>query len=89
VAKVHPTQPASTAKKVPVYYKVKSGDNLYAVADLFDCSVTDMKRWNKFSRNYLIAGQTMVFYVPGAQKAKYQKINTMTPKQKKVLMYSD
>ncbi|MCX6188905.1 MAG: LysM peptidoglycan-binding domain-containing protein [Bacteroidetes bacterium] len=77
------------AKKVPVYYKVKSGDNLYGIADLFDCKSTDLKRWNKFSRNYLIAGQTLVFYVPSNKKAKYQKMNAMTAKQKRVLIYQD
>jgi membrane-bound lytic murein transglycosylase D len=77
------------AKKVPVYYKVKSGDNLYAIADLFDCTAAELKRWNKFTRNYLIAGQTIVFYVPASQKAKYTRMNTLTAKQKKVIIYQD
>lgn len=93
IAKPKPAAPNTTAsagtKKVPVYYKVKNGDNLYGIADLFDCKATDLKRWNKFNRNYLIAGQTLVFYVPANQKAKYQKMNNLTAKQKKVLIYQD
>ncbi len=80
---------AGAAKKAAVYYTVKSGDNLYGIADLFDCTANDLKRWNKITRNYLIAGQNMVFYVPLVQKAKYLKMNTLNAKQKKVLIYQD
>ncbi len=84
-------RPAAAAgiKRTPVYYKVKSGDNLYGIADLFDCTPGDLKRWNKMKRNYLVAGQTLVFYVPAAKKAKYQKMNALNAKQKKVLIYGD
>ncbi len=71
------------------YFKVKSGDNLYGIADLFDCTAADLKRWNKIKRNYLVAGQTLVFYVPVNKKAKYQKMNGLSLKQKKVLIYGD
>jgi membrane-bound lytic murein transglycosylase D len=81
--------PYARAKKTPVYYKVKSGDNLYGIADLFDCTPGDLKRWNKMKRNYLVAGQTLIFYVPLNKKSKYQKMNTLTAKQKKVLIYAD
>jgi len=89
IAKIHPPVANNSNKKVPVYYKVKSGDNLYGIADLFDCSAADLKRWNHISRNYLIAGQTLVFYVPSYSKAKYQKMNSLTAKQKKILIYQD
>ncbi len=84
-----PAVKPAAVKKVAVYYKVKSGDNMYGVADLFDCTIYQLKAWNKLKKNYLIAGQTLAFYVPASNKARYQKINTMTLQQKKVLMYSD
>ena len=84
-----PAPKPAAVKKAAVYYKVKNGDNMYGVADLFDCTIYQLKAWNKLKRNYLIAGQTLVFYVPASNKARYQKINTMTQQQKKVLMYSD
>jgi membrane-bound lytic murein transglycosylase D len=89
IAKRHPPAAAPTNKKVPVYYKVKPGENMYALADLFDCSVSDLKRWNRITRNYLMSGQVLTFYVPATKKAKYQKMNTLTAKQKKVIIYQD
>ncbi len=79
----------SSIKKVPVYYKVKNGDNLYGIADLFDCTSTNLKQWNKLRRNYLVVGQTLVFYVLPNKKAKYQKMNGLSAKQKRVLIYQD
>jgi membrane-bound lytic murein transglycosylase D len=40
-------------------YKVKSGDNLGAIADKYDVSVADIKKWNKLKNNNVAAGKSL------------------------------
>jgi membrane-bound lytic murein transglycosylase D len=44
------------------YYKVKKGDSIGAVADLYNVNISDIKRWNKISGNKIIAGNTLKIY---------------------------
>jgi membrane-bound lytic murein transglycosylase D len=74
--------PASAAK-VWVYYTVKSGDALYTLADVFDCTVANAKSWNALRSNSISSGRKLKFYVPAAKAAYYRKINTMTLAQKR------
>jgi len=48
-----------------VYYKVRSGDNLSAIASRFKVSVSEIKRWNssKLGGRYLKPGQNLTLYV--------------------------
>jgi LysM repeat protein len=67
-----------------VYYKVKRGDAVYTITDVFDCNVADMRRWNNLnSRMVLIAGKRLKFYVPAQKKKYYQQIDRMTMAQKR------
>lgn len=38
-------------------YRVSSGDNLYVLAKRFECSITDLKRWNYLSSDLIHPGQ--------------------------------
>ncbi|HZV70432.1 MAG TPA: transglycosylase SLT domain-containing protein [Saprospiraceae bacterium] len=40
-------------------YRVRSGDNLYTIAQRNDCSVTDLMSWNKLRNNHLSIGQRL------------------------------
>jgi membrane-bound lytic murein transglycosylase D len=40
-----------TFKDVTKFHKVKKGDNLGAIANKYDVSVTDLKKWNKLKNN--------------------------------------
>jgi LysM repeat protein len=83
-AVVTPTPLASREDKVWVYYKVKRGDAVYTITDVFDCNVADMRRWNNLnSRMVLIAGKRLKFYVPAQKKKYYQQIDRMTMAQKR------
>lgn len=41
------------------YYKVKSGDNLSAIANKFDVSVSDLKKWNSLRSNAVASGKSL------------------------------
>lgn len=42
-----------------ITYKVKSGDNLLAIAGKYDCSVGEIKKWNKLSGSNIRTGQSL------------------------------
>ncbi|GHA63219.1 LysM peptidoglycan-binding domain-containing protein [Photobacterium aphoticum] len=47
-----------------VYYKVRSGDNLSAIAQRYKVKVSDVVKWNKISgKKYLKPGQQLKLYV--------------------------
>jgi membrane-bound lytic murein transglycosylase D len=54
-----------TVKKV---HKVKRGEGIASVADRYDCSVQDIKHWNKLRSSKLSAGQKLALYVTVRQK---------------------
>lgn len=83
-------QPAPLGPEyVWVYYKIKSGDNVYTLADVFDCSSNQLRAWNHISGNAITAGKTLKFHVPASQKTRYNSINSMTHAQKKSLADRD
>ncbi len=49
--------------KSSVYYRVRKGDSLSAIAQRFQVKVSDLKRWNTLSGKYLKPGQKLVLYV--------------------------
>src|SRR6185436_15008673 len=52
-------------KKVIV---VKRSEGLASIADRYECSVSDIKRWNKMKGNKAYKGQRLLVYVPTYQK---------------------
>ncbi len=48
-----------------VRYKVKPGDTLERVADRFDVTPYQIRRWNRMSGSQLIAGRTLVIHSSG------------------------
>jgi serine-type D-Ala-D-Ala carboxypeptidase (penicillin-binding protein 5/6) len=46
-----------TTKKI---HKVKRGEHLNAIADKYNCSVSDLKSWNKLRTNKILVGQRIV-----------------------------
>ncbi len=44
-------------KNVTKKHKVKRGENLSVIADKYNVSVVDVKKWNKLKKNSLMAGQ--------------------------------
>jgi len=79
-----PSKPVvAPESKVWVYYTVKAGDALYTLADIFDCTVMNARKWNGLKSNALSAGRKLKFYVPASKAAYYRKMNSMTLTQKR------
>ncbi len=71
-------------EKVWVYYKIKRGDALYTITDIFDCNTSEIRRWNNLNQKvFLIAGKRLKFYVPASKKKYYQQIDAMSLAQKR------
>jgi LysM repeat protein len=79
--------PADT--KVWVYYKVKPGDAVYTLSDIFDCTPEQLKSWNRLQGNQLRVGALLKFYVPSKRKAYYVKLNALTIAQKRNIAGTD
>jgi membrane-bound lytic murein transglycosylase D len=61
-----PTVPAATRV---VRYRVQRGDTLEGIADRFDVTVTDLKRWNHIAGNHVARG-TRLKVVTGSESAE-------------------
>lgn len=81
---VKPKTPAPSTK-ITLIYVVKKGDGLLLLADVFDCRVSDIRKWNGMKKNNIYAGQKLKIKVPKNKAAQYRKINSMTMTQKKRL----
>jgi membrane-bound lytic murein transglycosylase D len=56
------------SKTVKKYHKVKRGERMSTLADRYDCSVQDIKRWNKLRSTKISTGQRLAVYVTVRQK---------------------
>lgn len=81
------TTPAT--QKTWVYYTVKKGDALYTVADIFDCTVANAKRWNSLTSNYIAPGRKMKFYVNASRISYYKNMNALSLTQKRNIAAKD
>lgn len=70
---------------VMVSYTVKKGDNLGYISDWFDCTIADIKKWNKLSSTKIVPGQKLKMEVPAKHEDQYAQINTMTLAEKQKL----
>jgi LysM repeat protein len=61
-----PTTPTTTPTNT-VTYTVKSGDNLYSIAEQYGVSVTTIKNANNLTSNLLSVGQVLTIPVSGSQ----------------------
>lgn len=57
-----------------INYTVKKGDGLGKIADKFDCTITEIKKWNKMKSNMIRPGQKLKIYVPKSKLKKYKKV---------------
>lgn len=60
-------------KSVKHYHVVKKGENIYSVANKFNCSAGEIKQWNKLKGGKLYRGQKLLVYVNVKQKADTKK----------------
>ncbi len=74
--------PPSTNGKKKLYYHVKAGDTYSNIAEWYDCSVNDLKYWNRTRSTKLQIGQKITIWVPVKKYSHYQKIDKMNSEQK-------
>jgi membrane-bound lytic murein transglycosylase D len=68
----------NTVKFRSLHYKVKSGDKLENIAEWYECTVNDLKKWNHLKSTYASVGRSLIVYVPTTSYTEYLKINTMS-----------
>jgi membrane-bound lytic murein transglycosylase D len=52
----------STTKSNVNYYKIKSGDTIGEIAELYNVRASDIRKWNRISGNKIVAGKTLKIY---------------------------
>lgn len=76
-------------KKIWVYYRIKSGDAIYTLSDIFDCTPQQLTHWNSLRGNNLRVGSMLKFHVPLKRNGYYTKLNSLTIAQKRNIAGSD
>jgi membrane-bound lytic murein transglycosylase D len=60
------------------YHKVKKGENLQKIAAKYQCSVSDLKNWNKIKGNAVKTGTKLVVFVPSSKNTQSQTVAKTT-----------
>ncbi|MDG1724181.1 MAG: LysM peptidoglycan-binding domain-containing protein [Bacteroidia bacterium] len=79
----------SISGTVNIIYTVRSGDVLIRIADLYDCNVSQIRKWNNIRGDYLRINQRLIIKKPAIKKAYYGRINRMTRAQKNNIIRKD
>ena len=61
----------SDKKAAPIHHKVKAGENLGRIADQYNVSQEDIKKWNNMDNSVVKIGQDLVVYSSGNQDSHY------------------
>ena len=69
--------------KATLINRVKSGDALLLIADIYDCTLSQLKRWNNLRSNRINVNQRLYVKVPQSKKAYYLRMNRMSMSQKR------
>ena len=65
-------------KLVKQIHVVKRGERMATIADEYDCTVSDIKHWNKIKSSKVFKGQRLFVYVPTKQKVESHAAVTTT-----------
>ena len=74
--------PSDIKGRDKVIYTVKSGDNLGYISAWFRVRTSDLRYWNKISKNTIRAGQKLTIYVPEGQGEYYSSVSKMSRAEK-------
>ena len=58
-----------------ILYNVKPGDTKYKISAMYDCSVSDLNKWNNFPGGIIKPGKTVNVYVLKSNYSKYKDVN--------------
>jgi membrane-bound lytic murein transglycosylase D len=57
------------AKTIKIYHTVKRGERLAMIADNYNCTVTEIKKWNKIKGKSVYRGQRLAIYTTVKQRS--------------------
>jgi len=81
------------SKTIKVFHVVKRGEHLASIADDFNCSVSDLRKWNKIKGKKVFKGQKLAIYTTIHQriepKAEVKKKATDSTLATKTVSTSD
>jgi membrane-bound lytic murein transglycosylase D len=77
VARTAPT--TSTSGREKIVYRVKSGDNLGAIAQRYGVKVADLRSWNRLNSNMIQVGQRLDIFVRNSVAAAHNSAATTKP----------
>lgn len=80
-------KPAKT--HATLIYRVKSGDNLILIADIYDITVSSLKAQNGLRSSRINVNQRLYVKVPLSRKSYYMQMNRMSMAQKKAQARKD
>lgn len=75
--------------KDEVYYSVRNGDILTKIADMFDCEVVQIVRWNGIQKDKIDTNQKLIIKVAPEKRAFYQSIDRMSNAQRAAIIKQD
>ena len=81
--KVGEQKPAPKKTHATLIYRVKSGDALLLIADIYDVTLSSLKMWNGIRGSRINVNQRLYVKVPISKKAYYLRMNRMTMAQKR------
>lgn len=89
--------PVKTQEEAPVvqsttaivYYKVRKGDILLRIADLYDCEVNELRQWNNIRGNKIIVNQRLKIVVPSSKLSYYKKMDKLPQGEINRIMLKD
>ena len=69
--------------RVSLTYRVRKGDTLGEIAELYSCRAADIRNWNDISYGeHIRAGQNLTLWVRASQKEKYARVDKMSDSER-------
>jgi len=72
-----------------ITHKVRSGENLSTIARKYDCTSSEIKKWNKLKKSSVYKGQALKIYVQSKQPAVQAKTPKTVPSTQEVAIHSN
>jgi membrane-bound lytic murein transglycosylase D len=85
----HEDAPVVQSTTATVYYKVRKGDILLRIADLYDCEVNELRQWNNIRGNKIIVNQRLKIVVPSSKLSYYKKMDKLPKSELNRIMLKD
>jgi LysM repeat protein len=80
------TQHSVPRDRVSVTYRVRKGDTLGQIAELYSCRAADVRNWNDISYGeHIRPDQTLTLWVKASQKETYAAIDRMSDAERDAL----